>query len=165
MAAQSLAYNDHIFILTLRMEFVAHMTTTALTGELINKMRGFRDRPLVRVNLYTADITCLGLRHPHLLLRTWRMLLLWKMFLAEAVMAVGTATESLFATLVATARGMYRRRKTLGFSCILHVLGVPLFRFNVGAIIHYAPRSHPTSFQELRNVPDDCGRGSNATRV
>lgn len=120
MAAQALAYNDDIFVLTLCMEFVAHMATTPLTGKLIYEVRGFGDGPLVRVDLCATDIACLCLGHLHLLLGTGRVLLFGKMFLTEAVMTVGTTTECLFATLVTATRSMNGGRKAFDFGCVLH---------------------------------------------
>src|SRR5579859_6284054 len=89
------------------MHLVAHMATAAIAAELIYVMRSARQRPLIRVNLPATHITYLRLRQAHLLFSAGRMLLLGKMILAEAFVAVGTMSQRLLVAFVAASGGCY----------------------------------------------------------
>lgn len=91
MAAQAFSCNDNVLGFALRMQLIAGVASAATASKLIDKMRCFGLRPLIGVDLRSADIAHLHLCQFHLLFRAGRMLLFGKMFLAKAKVAIGTA--------------------------------------------------------------------------
>jgi len=75
---------------------------------------------LIWVNLSAADVADLGLYQIHLSLGAGRMLLLWEVFLAEAVATIRAAAKGFFAAFMAAARGS----DGAGAPALLHVEGL-----------------------------------------
>src|SRR5579871_2114387 len=83
-------------------QFIADIAPAALAAELVDVMRGARQRPLVRIDLRPADVAHLRLCQLHLLFGARRMLLFGEMVLAESPVAIGAVAERLFIALVTT---------------------------------------------------------------
>ena len=107
MAAQALADDGNVFCFAARMHLIADMATAAVATELVDVMRCTRHRPLIRVDLPAAHVTHLCLRQAHLLFGAGRMLLLGKVILAEAFVAIGAMSQRLLVAFVAASRGRY----------------------------------------------------------
>lgn len=106
MTAQALADNYHILGFMARVQFIADKTATATADERINEVRGSGNRPLIWINLCATDVTDLSLGHLHLAFSARRMLLFWKMVLAETVAALRAASKCLLVALVAATSHM-----------------------------------------------------------
>lgn len=120
VAAHPFAHDHNIFGFGLCVQFVADITTAAQAAELIDKMRGARDRPLIGVDLRTAYIAGLRMGQLHLFFRAGRVLLFGEMLLAETIMTIRAATQCFLIAFAATASGAERICMSSFLIYILH---------------------------------------------